>query len=94
MSDGKLIAMANQIAAFFAPYPEEAAVAGIRDHLVAFWTPKMRADVAAQGRTAAPGVVDPRVVRALGALVAPVSSPLDKEMAGPQSANSLASDAG
>jgi formate dehydrogenase subunit delta len=37
-----LVRMANQIAAFFEPYPEEEAVAGITEHLQKFWDPSMR----------------------------------------------------
>ena len=35
----KLVRMANQIADFFAPYPEEEAVAGMQQHIRSFWTP-------------------------------------------------------
>lgn len=38
-----LVRMANQIAAFFAPYPRDEAVAGIAGHIASFWTPAMRA---------------------------------------------------
>ena len=41
----KLVRMANQIALFFRSYPENEAVAGIHNHIVAFWTPKMRRDI-------------------------------------------------
>jgi formate dehydrogenase subunit delta len=34
--------MANQIAAFFAPYPEADAVDGVLEHLEKFWDPAMR----------------------------------------------------
>jgi len=37
-----LVRMANQIAAFFAPYPKEEAVAGVSEHLRKFWDPSMR----------------------------------------------------
>ena len=40
-----LVRMANQIAHFFAPYPEADAVEGVRDHLVKFWTPAMRREL-------------------------------------------------
>lgn len=43
MSEENLIRMANQIAAFFQPYPEEEAVAGVADHIARFWEPRMRA---------------------------------------------------
>jgi formate dehydrogenase subunit delta len=42
MDSDELVRMANQIALFFAPYPEDDAVEGVRDHLVKFWTPAMR----------------------------------------------------
>lgn len=38
----ELTRMANQIADFFAPYPEADAIAGVQDHILKFWTPKMR----------------------------------------------------
>ena len=66
MADGKLVTMANQIAAFFRAYPEEQAVPAVREHIEAFWTPRMRADFAAQLREGAPGV-DPLVQRAFAA---------------------------
>jgi formate dehydrogenase subunit delta len=37
-----LVRMANQIARFFEPYPEEEAIAGIAEHLTKFWDPSMR----------------------------------------------------
>lgn len=42
MQADELVYMANQIAHFFAPYPEDEAVEGVRDHLVHFWDPAMR----------------------------------------------------
>lgn len=39
----KLVMMANQIAAYFHPYPRDRALAGIAKHIEDFWTPKMRA---------------------------------------------------
>jgi formate dehydrogenase subunit delta len=41
----RLIYMANQIGAFFAAQGEEAAIAGIADHLRRFWDPRMRAQI-------------------------------------------------
>ncbi len=38
----RLEEMANQIADFFSPYPEERAVEGIRNHLRNYWDPRMR----------------------------------------------------
>lgn len=64
MSTDKLIRMANQIASFFRSYPDDQAVTGIRDHLVAFWTPSMRSalpSTAAQNNHE----LDPLVMNAL-----------------------------
>ncbi len=47
MSDADLVRMANQIAHFFAPYPEPDGSDGVRDHLEHFWTPVMRRDLQA-----------------------------------------------
>ncbi|MCD6076000.1 MAG: NAD-dependent formate dehydrogenase [Rhodospirillales bacterium] len=38
----RLVTMANQIAAFFRPYPEEEAIKGTYEHLIQFWDPRMR----------------------------------------------------
>jgi len=43
----KLVRMANQIAAYFHAYPEATALAGVRKHLVDFWTPRMLQDLRA-----------------------------------------------
>jgi formate dehydrogenase subunit delta len=40
-----MVHMANQIALFFAPYPREEAVAGVRDHLNRFWERRMREQI-------------------------------------------------
>lgn len=40
----KLAKMASQIAAFFAHYPEEKAIASIAEHINKFWSKKMRQD--------------------------------------------------
>ena len=45
MHSEDLVRMANQIARFFAPYPEAEALEGVRDHLKKFWTPAMRRDL-------------------------------------------------
>ncbi len=52
--DAKLVRMANQIAGFFQSYPDAAAQAGIRTHLVSFWTPRMLGELRAQA--GAPGL--------------------------------------
>jgi formate dehydrogenase subunit delta len=57
-----LARMANQIASFFRAYPHEAAAHGVRDHIAAFWTPTMRAELTAHADELA---LDPLVVAAL-----------------------------
>jgi len=42
MDMGRLIAMANQIGDFFAPYPPVRRTEGIRNHLRTYWDPRMR----------------------------------------------------
>jgi formate dehydrogenase subunit delta len=42
MSPDKLAYMANQIGRFFASQPHTDAVAGIADHVMKFWDPRMR----------------------------------------------------
>ncbi len=46
-TDAKLIGMANQIDAFFAPQGANRAVAGIADHIRLYWTANMRHELAA-----------------------------------------------
>ncbi|ACL55297.1 formate dehydrogenase subunit delta [Methylobacterium nodulans] len=62
----KLIRMANQIATFFHPYPEEEAVASVATHIRDFWTPKMREALAAYCTDDGKGV-DPLVLKAVEA---------------------------
>ena len=89
----KLGRMANQIATFFRSYPDDEAVAGVQDHIVAFWSPSMRRDLAARVAHDAAGL-DPHVVSAFRAIAAG-RSPAAKESAGPDEAGELgASDAG
>ncbi len=88
----KLVAMANQIARFFHAYPDPAATASVRHHLVAFWTPAMVQAIAHRVAQDATGI-DPLVVRAMqnqtGAdtLIDRATSPVGK-------IGALASDAG
>ena len=42
MDNADMIRMANQITAFFAPYPKPEALDGIAKHVHAFWDPRMR----------------------------------------------------
>jgi formate dehydrogenase subunit delta len=45
--DRDLVRMANQIAAYFAAYPEADAIAGVAGHMRDFWDPWMRRHLAA-----------------------------------------------
>jgi formate dehydrogenase subunit delta len=45
MSPDRLVYMANQIGTFFASQPHDKAVAGITDHIIKFWEPRMRARI-------------------------------------------------
>ncbi|MGE0223914.1 MAG: formate dehydrogenase subunit delta [Acetobacteraceae bacterium] len=47
MSPEKLAYMANQIGQFFAAQKQDTAVAGIEDHILKFWDPRMRRDLLA-----------------------------------------------
>ena len=44
----KLARMANQIAIFFRSYPEGEGIRGVHEHIKAFWSPRMRQDLAAR----------------------------------------------
>lgn len=61
-----LIAMANQIGDFFAPYPEQRALEGLRNHFRSYWDPRMREALLAHIDGGGEGL-DARVVR--GALM-------------------------
>ncbi len=63
MKDDDLVQKANQIAAFFAPYPEDEAVKGVANHLAMFWDPRMRKQLLAIAAKAKG--LDPLVRRAL-----------------------------
>ena len=84
MEAEKLIAMANQIAAYFKVYPEADAVTGVRDHIVAFWTPGMRRTLVAHLDESTTGVehlvVTAMMTRKEG------ESPIKKEVEGPRPA--------
>jgi formate dehydrogenase subunit delta len=60
----KLVRMANQIADFFAPYPEEEAVTGVGDHIRSFWTKRMREELAAHVASGGKGL-HPQVLEAV-----------------------------
>jgi formate dehydrogenase subunit delta len=42
-----LVHMANQVAAFFASYPEAEAIDSTANHLKSFWDPRMRREIEA-----------------------------------------------
>ena len=89
----KLTRMANQIAGFFRSYPEEEAIAGVQEHIRAFWSPVMRRDLI---QCIADGDVriDPLVLAAAKDL-AHARTPAAKEKAGPDQVGAIdASDAG
>ena len=58
-----LIAMANQIGDFFAPYPPERAREGLRNHLRTYWDPRMRDALLEHVETGGDGL-DIRVIEA------------------------------
>lgn len=70
MHDADLIRMTHQIAAFYEPYPEAEAVAGIATHLRSFWDPAMRAQLDALAETD-PDRFAARVLAAVRSLRAP-----------------------
>ena len=47
MTTPRLVYMANQVAGFFASYPEQEAIDGTFGHLKAFWDPRMRREIEA-----------------------------------------------
>jgi formate dehydrogenase subunit delta len=54
----RLVAMANDIAAFFDSEPDKAVAAeGVRFHLTRFWDPRMRREIVAHAQTGGAGLV-------------------------------------
>ena len=47
MTIKRLVHMANQVASFFASYPEAEAIDSTAGHLKAFWDPRMRREIEA-----------------------------------------------
>ncbi len=88
----KLVRMANQIADFFVPYPDDEAVAGVREHIRSFWTPAMRAELMAFFEAGGVGL-KPRVATALEGFRGG-HSPISKVPAGPEKVGQASSDAG
>jgi formate dehydrogenase subunit delta len=64
---GKMVHMANQIADYFKVMPEAQAISGAADHLRAFWTPKMRAEITAWAAAGGEGLT-PLAAKAVGEL--------------------------
>jgi formate dehydrogenase subunit delta len=46
----RLVQMANQVASFFASYPEAEAIDSTANHLKSFWDPRMRREIEAHLR--------------------------------------------
>ena len=67
MSPDKLVYMANQIGKFFASHGPDKAVAGISEHIVKFWDPRMRAAIFAHLEAGGAGL-DPPVRSAIDKL--------------------------
>jgi formate dehydrogenase subunit delta len=88
----KLVRMANQIADFFVPYSEQEAVAGVREHIRSFWTPRMREELLAFADAGGKGLKPP-VVAALAGMRGG-HSPISKVPAGPEKMGQASSDAG
>ncbi len=57
MEIGRLVHMANQIAAFFKAYPEPTAIAATAAHIRQFWDPRMRDQLAAHLAAGGEGLV-------------------------------------
>lgn len=72
--DDKLVHMANQIGKFFAAQGEARAVAAIAEHLRKFWTPRMRAQIAAHVQSDGAGL-DPLPRQAVAQLAAEGAAP-------------------
>ena len=85
--------MANQIADYFRIYPADEAIAGIHEHIRAFWSPTMLRDLQICV-DATPDKVDPLVLAALQS-GDDGPTPARKETAGPLQVGEIdASDAG
>ena len=60
MDIGRLVAMANDIAAFFDSEPDKAVAAeGVRFHLARFWDPRMRREIIAHAQGGGAGLRPP-----------------------------------
>lgn len=87
-----LVRMANQIADFFGPYPEDERAAGVQKHIIAFWSPVMRRDLNAHIEHGGEGL-KPAVLAAFER-IASGESPTHRASEGPAQLGQMASDAG
>jgi formate dehydrogenase subunit delta len=75
MDIGRLVAMANDIAAFFDAEPDKAVAAeGVRFHLARFWDPRMRREIVAHVNDGGAGL-EPTARRAVELLAERPNSP-------------------
>ncbi len=87
----KLDRMANGIADYFRSYPGPQGVAGVREHIVAFWSPVMRRDLAAR-IASGEARLDPLVLEAMEADRSGAASPAAREAAGPEAVGQMGAD--
>ncbi|MEJ0088056.1 MAG: formate dehydrogenase subunit delta [Pseudomonadota bacterium] len=74
MNIERLVAMANDIAAFFDAEPDKAVAAeGVRFHIARFWDPRMRREIIAHVQAGAEGM-SATAVTAIKALSPPPNS--------------------
>ena len=75
MNIERLVAMANDIAAFFDAEPDKAVAAeGVRFHISRFWDPRMRREIIAHVQTGGEGLCA-TASSAIKALAPPPNSP-------------------
>jgi formate dehydrogenase subunit delta len=71
MDIGRLVAMANDIAAFFDAEPDQAVAAeGVRHHMTRFWDPRMRREIIAHADQGGAGLA-PTALAAVRQLARP-----------------------
>jgi formate dehydrogenase subunit delta len=88
-----LVRMANQIAAFFKPYGEDAGVSGVQNHLKKFWSPAMRRDLGAYIDHGGEGL-ESAVVKAYQRMADEAANPAQRAQPDPHEQGEMASDAG
>lgn len=67
MSSKDIVRMANDIGHFFAAYPHDEALAGVRSHIRDFWDPRMKKELRALVAQGGQGL-EPLVLEAAGKL--------------------------